>query len=98
MDAAASSADNLSSANNGVAKSAQKAAEKMRALMGFDQVNKLDSQTDSTSSTPSSGRGTGTGGAGGAGIDFGSLAQGETVVDKADKQFTKNVPEYQEAV
>lgn len=89
MDAAASSADNLSSANNGVAKSAQKAAEKMRALMGFDQVNKLDSQTDSTSSTPSSGRGTGTGGAGGAGIDFGSLAQGETVVDKADKQFTK---------
>lgn len=89
MDDAASSADNLSSANNGVAKSAQKAAEKMRALMGFDQVNKLDSQTDSTSSTPSSGRGTGTGGAGGAGIDFGSLAQGETVVDKADKQFTK---------
>lgn len=89
MDDAASSADNLSSANNGVAKSAQKAAEKMRALMGFDQVNKLDSQTDSTSSTPSSGRGTGTGGSGGAGIDFGSLAQGETVVDKADKQFTK---------
>ncbi|MCB5387091.1 hypothetical protein LIQ05_08815 [Blautia glucerasea] len=89
MDDAASSADNLSSANNGVAKSAQKAAEKMRALMGFDQVNKLDSQTDSTSSTPSSGRGTGTGGAGGAGIDFGSLAQGETVVDKTDKQFTK---------
>lgn len=89
MDDAASSADNLSSANNGVAKSAQKAAEKMRALMGFDQVNKLDSQTDSTSSTPSSGSGTGTGGAGGAGIDFGSLAQGEIVVDKADKQFTK---------
>ena len=89
MDDAASSADNLSSANNGVAKSAQKAAEKMRALMGFDQVNKLDSQTDSTSSTPSSGSGTGTGGAGGTGIDFGSLAQGETVVDKADKQFTK---------
>lgn len=89
IDDAASSADNLSSANNGVAKSAQKAAEKMRALMGFDQVNKLDSQTDSTSSTPSSGSGTGTGGAGGAGIDFGSLAQGETVVDKADKQFTK---------
>lgn len=91
MDNAATSADNLSSANNGVAKSAQKAAEKMRTLMGFDQINKLDSQTDSASSTPSSGTGsgTGTGGAGGAGIDFGSLAQGETVVDKADKQFTK---------
>lgn len=88
MDDAASSADNLSSANNGVAKSAQKAAEKMRALMGFDQVNKLDSQTDSTSSTPSSGSGTGTGGAGGAGVDFGSLAQGETVVDKTDKKMS----------
>lgn len=89
MDNAASSADNLSSANNGVAKSAQKAAEKMRALMGFDQINKLDSQTDSAGSSPSSGSGTGTGGVSGAGIDFGSLAQGETVVDKADKQFTK---------
>ena len=92
MDNAATSADNLSSANNGVAKSAQKAAEKMRTLMGFDQINKLDSQTDSASSTPSSGTGsgTGTGGAGGAGIDFGSLAQGETV--------HKDVPEHQETV
>ena len=39
MDNAASSADNLSKSNNGVASSAKKAAEKMRALMGFDQIN-----------------------------------------------------------
>lgn len=87
MDDAASSADNLSSSNNSVAKSAQKAAEKMRALMGFDQVNKLDSQSSTSSSTPSTG--TGTSGIGGTGVDFGSLAKGETVVDTAEKKLTK---------
>ena len=86
MDNAASSADNLSSSNNSVAKSAQKAAEKMRALMGFDQVNKLDSQTSTSSSTPSAG--TGTSGIGGTGVDFGNLAQGETVIDKTDKKMS----------
>lgn len=85
MDDAASSADNLSSANNGVAKSAKKAAEKMRTLMGFDQINKLDSQTDTDSSTPSTGSGTGVSG---TGVDFGNLTQGETVIDKTDKKMS----------
>lgn len=85
MDDAASSADNLSSANNGVAKSAQKAAEKMRILMGFDQINKLDSQTDTDSSTPSTGSGTGVSG---TGVDFGNLTQGEIVIDKTDKKMS----------
>lgn len=85
MDDAASSADNLSGANNGVAKSAKKAAEKMRTLMGFDQINKLDSQTDTGSSTPSTGSGTGVSG---TGVDFGNLAQGETVIDKTDKKMS----------
>lgn len=98
MDNAASSADNLSSANNGVAKSAQKAAEKMRTLMGFDQINKLDSQADSSSSTPSSGSGTGTGGVGGAGIDFGSLAQGETIIDKTDKKVSALMKRWKQLV
>ena len=88
MDDAASSADNLSSANNGVAKSAQKAAEKMRALMGFDQINKLDSNTSSDSSTPSSGSSMGTSGIGGTGVDFGNLSRGETVIDKTDKKMS----------
>ena len=70
MDNAASSADNLSKSNNGVASSAKKAAEKMRALMGFDQINKLDSNTSSDSSTPSSGSSMGTSGIGGTGVDL----------------------------
>ena len=90
MDNAATSADNLSSSNNKVAKSAQKASEKMRALMGFDKVNRLDSKTDSDDSsstqTPTSGK---TSGGTTGGIDFGTLSQGETVIDKVDGKFTK---------
>ena len=88
MDNAASSADNLSKSNNGVASSAKKAAEKMRALMGFDQINKLDSNTSSDSSTPSSGSSMGTSGIGGTGVDFGNLSRGETVIDKTDKKMS----------
>ena len=85
MENAANSADNLSSANNGVAKSAQKAAEKMRSLMGFDQINKIDSQTDSSSdSGSSSSAGSGIGSA----VDFGSLAQGNTVLDETDGKLS----------
>lgn len=88
MDNAASSADNLSKSNNGVASSAKKAAEKMRALMGFDQINKLDSNTSRDSSTPSSGSSMGTSGIGGTGVDFGNLSRGETVIDKTDKKMS----------
>ncbi|WP_368366697.1 hypothetical protein [Ruminococcus sp. J1101004sp1_RTP21198st1_B9_RTP21198_201120] len=88
MDNAASSADNLSKSNKGVASSAKKAAEKMRALMGFDQINKLDSNTSRDSSTPSSGSSMGTSGIGGTGVDFGNLSRGETVIDKTDKKMS----------
>ena len=53
--------------------------------MGFDQINKLDSQTDTDSSTPSTGSGTGVSG---TGVDFGNLTQGETVIDKTDKKMS----------
>ena len=85
-------ADSLADSTKGVGSAAKKAAKEMRALMGFDQIQKLDSQTD-TSGGGSSGGGGGSGGAGGgalgSAVDFGSLAEGETVLDEVDSTFTK---------
>lgn len=78
MDSAAESADNATKSTNKTASAAKKAAKEMRSLMGFDKINKLDSKTDSSTSpngnaVPST--------------DFGSLAQGDTVIDKTDKKI-----------
>lgn len=78
MDSAAESADNATKSTNKTASAAKKAAKEMRSLMGFDKINKLDSKTDSSTSpngnaVPST--------------DFGSLAQGGTVIDKTDKKI-----------
>lgn len=88
MESASAAADNMASSNNGVAKSAKKAAKEMRALMGFDQINRLDDSSeggDSDSSGPSGG---GNAGTGGSAVDFGSLSQDETVIDKVDKSVS----------
>lgn len=88
LDSASDSASNLASNTSDVGQAAKNAAKEMRSLMGFDQINKLDSQSDSTSSgsssTPSSG-GTGTAG---AAVDYGSLADGDTVLDKTDDKLS----------
>lgn len=78
MNSAAESADNATKSTNKTASAAKKAAKEMRSLMGFDKINKLDSKTDSSTSpnrnaVPST--------------DFGSLAQGDTVIDKTDKKM-----------
>lgn len=78
MNNAAESADNATKSTNKTASAAKKAAKEIRSLMGFDKINKLDSKTDSSTSpngnaVPST--------------DFGSLAQGDTVIDKTDKKM-----------
>lgn len=78
MNSAAESADNATKSTNKTASAAKKAAKEMRSLMGFDKIDKLDSKTDSSTSpngnaVPST--------------DFGSLAQGDTVIDKTDKKM-----------
>ena len=78
MDDAAQSADNMTDSTNKAGNAAKKTAKAMRSLMGFDKINKLDSKTDSSSSTTGSGT---------PSTDFGSLAQGDTVIDKADKKM-----------
>lgn len=90
LSGAGDAASGLSNATKGVGSAAKKAAKEMRALMGFDKVNKLNEPV-SESDSGSSGAGTGSagGGAVGSAMDFGSLAQGETVIDEVDSKFTK---------
>lgn len=78
MDDAAQSADNMTDSTNKAGNAAKKTAKAMRSLMGFDKINKLDSKTDSSSSTTGSST---------PSTDFGNLAQGDTVIDKADKKM-----------
>ena len=91
LDSAAGAADNLNSSTKKAGDAAQKAAKKMKSLMGFDKINRLDAPATSTSGTSSGNTGTGSG-AGqqlGQSLDFGNLAQGEDVIDKVDNKFTK---------
>lgn len=77
-------AGGLGKATDGVGKSAKKAAKEMKALMGFDQINKLDDQSDSGSDGGSggSGGGPGDGAIQGASADLGKLAEGESKLSK----------------
>lgn len=70
-------ASGLGKATDGVGKSAKKAAKEMKALMGFDQINKLDDQSDGGSDDGSGGSGGGSGGGAiqGASVDLGKIAE-----------------------
>lgn len=84
-------ADSLADSTKDVGSAAKKAAKEMKALMGFDQIQKLDQTNAYDSGTPGGGVGSGAGASGGslgAAVDFGSLAEGETVIDKVDSQMS----------
>lgn len=74
---AAGAADGLSDSTAGAGKVAKKAAKDMKALMGFDQIQKIDGPGDSSSEDSDGSTSVG-------GMDFGSLATGGTVIDKVD--------------
>lgn len=88
-NAAADAAENLASSTEKAAKAtkdAQKAAEGY--LSPLDEINKISKESDV--STPDTGGAGGIGGGvGGAidAVDYGNLAEGETVVDKLDKKL-----------
>ena len=84
---ASNAANGLSDSTNGVGKAAKKAAKEMRSLMGFDSINKLTEQTDSSGGGSSGGGGASGGGSLGSAVDFGNLAKGDTEVDKMDKRL-----------
>lgn len=90
MEGAAASADDLAGSSKKAGQAARKAAKEMRALMGFDQINRLDDNSSSDTgdtSSPSTGGSAGAG-IGGSSVDFGSLAQGKTVIDQVDKSVS----------
>lgn len=82
-DAAKDTASSAKKAGN----AAKKAADQIRSLMGFDKINKLDSTVTSSDNSGDAGAGTGAGSALGSAVDFGSLAEGETVLDKTDERL-----------
>lgn len=89
MAGAASSADDMADSSKKAGQAAKKAAKEMRSLMGFDKINKLDDNSAADSSEGSGGSAPSTGGGAPLGsiVDFGNLAEGETVVDKMDKRL-----------
>lgn len=82
LSAAAGAADSLTDSTEDVGKAAEKAS---RSLMGFDKINKLQ---DKSSSDPAAG-GTGNLPIKGMDINYGNLAEGDTVVDQLDSKFQK---------
>lgn len=74
LSAAAGAADSLTDSTKDVGKAAEKAS---RSLMGFDKINKLQDKNVG---------GTG-GGAGVGSMDFGSLAEGDTVIDQTNQKM-----------
>lgn len=85
LEDAAGSADNLADKTSGVGKAAKKAAKDMRALMGFDQMQKL---SDPSETSDSGGDGSNDGSTGGVGaMDFGSLAEGDTVIEQTGSKM-----------
>lgn len=86
LTAAAGAADSLADSTSGVGAAAKKAAKEMRSLMGFDQINKLSEPAEDDNASSGSSGGSG-GGISNGGVDFGSLAEGDTIVDKLDSKF-----------
>lgn len=91
LNSASDAASNLTNNTNKAGKAAQNAAKKMKSLMGFDKINKLDKPTTSTSGTTGK---TGTGKTGA--VDYGSLADGDTVLDKTDEKLSALQKRWQE--
>ncbi|MCU7380968.1 MAG: hypothetical protein SOR93_03625 [Clostridiales Family XIII bacterium] len=89
---AASSVGDVGDSATSAGKAAKKAAKDMKALMGFDQVNKL-SKDDIGSSGGSGGSG---GSIGGAGVDYGALATGDTVLDQTDQKMSALMERFKE--
>lgn len=99
---AADNAEHLADATNDTAKATKKAnKETKNYLSSLDEVHKVSS-TEGTSSTPS---GSGYGGTGSGGrrlpssvgsVDYGSLAEGETVLDKMSKPLKKIIDRFKQ--
>ncbi|WP_256133644.1 phage tail protein [Anaerovorax odorimutans] len=91
MGDVAAAADEASSGVGSVGDAAKSTAKKTKeatkALMGFDSINKLSKEDTGSSSG---------GGSGGAGVDYGSLATGDNVLDQTDKKMSALMERFKE--
>lgn len=88
---ASGAADGLAESTEGIGSAAKKAAKEIKkSMLGIDEINKLSPKDESADD------GGGSGGAGGGGIDFGGLAEGETVIDKLDSKVAKLAERFRE--
>ncbi len=83
----ASATDDISDATNGVGSAAKKAAKEMKALMGFDEINRMPDKSDASS---------GTGDISGGSVDFGELAELSDNADAAEKKINPLVERLKE--
>lgn len=81
LTAASGAADSMADSTEGIGKAAEKAS---RSLMGFDKINKLQDNKSG-----SGGGGTSGLPVNGMDINYGNLAEGDTVVDQLDSKFQK---------
>lgn len=81
MDDAAESAENLKDNTTAAGNAAEKASKKLKSLMGFDKINRLDKKDDSSSTTGSAVPDVA------GSVDFGKLAEGDTVVDGLNRKM-----------
>lgn len=102
---AASSADDYADATKNVAKATKKAKkEQSDYLSGLDEIRKYNTQSVEDSTIPTTGNTGGidtgliSGGTVGLAVDYGSLAEGETVVDELAQKFEKLFNTIREAV
>jgi len=91
LSSAADSAGNLADNTESVGNAAKKAAREMKALMGFDVIEKLPAVSDvSTGSSGGTSGGAGLGGLGSGATDFGKLAEsGDNALTSTNKTLDK---------
>lgn len=75
---ATAAADGMADSTAGIGEAAKKAAKELN-LMGFDKIQKVKSGSDSSSGS--------SGASIGGNVDYGALAEGETVADKLDSKM-----------
>lgn len=99
-DSSADAAQSLAGETKDVADATKKAEKANKSyLSGLDEINKISSDTAGNTSgyNPGSG-GAGAGTNTGAGVDFGSLEEGNVIVEQVDSSFTKLIEHLRQSI
>ncbi len=92
---AAESVSGVADAADGATAAVNKTAKAIRSLQGFDVMEKLPDASP-TDAGNAGGSGSSGGSVAGDPVDFGSLAEGDTVLDEVDGKFRKIIDRFKE--